>query len=82
VTEQLAARRDADAADRFVANQNPGTVLFDPATVLCDRERCRVAQGGTEFYSDQNHLSRAGALLLEPALLESLKASLASAGTH
>ncbi len=82
VTAQLAARRDADAADHIVARDNPGTVLFDPAAVLCDRERCRVAQGGTEFYSDQNHLSRAGALLLEPALFESLKASLASAGTH
>ena len=65
--------RDANAADRLVAEDNPGTVVFDPAAVLCDAERCGVVRNGTELYSDQIHLSRSGALLLEPALRESLK---------
>ena len=66
-------RRDATAADLLVAEDNPGTVVFDPAAVLCDAERCSVVRNGTELYSDQIHLSRSGALLLEPALRESLK---------
>ncbi len=72
-------RHDANTTDRLVAEDNPGTVLFDPATVLCDEARCRVVLEGTEFYSDQNHLSRSGALLLEPGLREALTRAVAAA---
>ena len=73
LTDRLNVRRDADAADRFAADENPGTLVFDPAAVLCNDDRCLVAQGGTELYSDQNHLSRSGALRLESALRASLE---------
>ena len=46
--------------------------IFDPYEVLCDRSVCRTAVGGTEYYTDANHLSRAGALLLAPPLVEIL----------
>jgi peptidoglycan/LPS O-acetylase OafA/YrhL len=72
-------RRDAIATDQLIEQDHPGVVVFDPADVLCDEERCSVARAGTELYSDQNHLSRPGALLLEPALRESLKRAAAQA---
>ena len=46
--------------------------VFDPYEVLCDRSVCRTAVGGTEYYTDANHLSRAGALLLAPPMAEIL----------
>ena len=46
--------------------------IFDPYEVLCDRSVCRTAVGGTEYYTDANHLSRAGALLLTPPLVKIL----------
>ena len=46
--------------------------IFDPYEVLCDRSVCRTAVGGTEYYTDANHLSRAGALLLAPPMAEIL----------
>lgn len=70
--DQRVMRREADAADRLVAADNPGTVVFDPTPVFCDAERCRVAYQGIELYSDGSHLSRSGALQLEVGLRESL----------
>jgi peptidoglycan/LPS O-acetylase OafA/YrhL len=72
-------RRDAITTDRLIEQDHPGVVVFDPATVLCDAERCSVARDGAQLYSDQNHLSRPGALLLEPALRESLTRAAAQA---
>ncbi len=46
--------------------------IFDPYEVLCDRSVCWTAVGGTEYYTDSNHLSRAGSLLLAPSLAEIL----------
>jgi hypothetical protein len=46
--------------------------ILDPYEVLCDRSVCWTAVGGTEYYTDTNHLSRAGSLLLAPALAEIL----------
>jgi hypothetical protein len=75
---QAAERSQATSTDRVVAADNPGTVVFDPAHTLCDEDgRCVVARGGRIYYSDRSHLSRSGALLLEPAL----RASLARAST-
>jgi hypothetical protein len=46
--------------------------IFDPYEVLCDLSVCWTAVGGTEYYTDANHLSRAGSLLLAPSLAEIL----------
>ena len=46
--------------------------ILDPYEVFCDRSICRTAVDGTEYYTDTNHLSRAGALLLAPSLVEIL----------
>jgi hypothetical protein len=72
-------RRDANEATHVIARDNPGTAVFDPGEVLCDAERCYIARGGTQFYADKIHLSRPGALLLVPALRESLEQAAAAA---
>ena len=46
--------------------------VFDPYEVLCDQSVCWTAVGGTEYYTDTNHLSRAGSLLLAPSMAEIL----------
>jgi hypothetical protein len=46
--------------------------VIDPYEVLCDQTDCWTAVGGTEYYTDNNHLSRAGSLLLAPSLAEIL----------
>jgi hypothetical protein len=77
--EREQARHDAIEADRFAAGQNPGTLLFDPADVLCDADRCATARGGLQLYSDTAHLSRSGALLLEQPLRALLQRAAAPA---
>lgn len=62
---------ESEIADRY------GSVyLFDPYEVLCDWESCWTAEGGVEYYTDTNHLSRAGSLLLAPSLEELLASAL------
>jgi hypothetical protein len=46
--------------------------VLDPYEVLCDQSVCWTAVGGTEYYTDTNHLSRAGSLLLAPPMAEIL----------
>ncbi len=46
--------------------------VIDPYEVFCDQTDCWTAVGGTEYYTDNNHLSRAGSLLLAPSLAEIL----------
>ena len=46
--------------------------ILDPYEVLCDQSVCWTAVGGTEYYIDNNHLSRVGALLLAPPMAEIL----------
>ena len=46
--------------------------VLDSYEVLCDQSVCWTAVGGTEYYTDNNHLSRAGALLLAPPMTEIL----------
>jgi peptidoglycan/LPS O-acetylase OafA/YrhL len=70
--QTLRHRANAPAIDRLAVEENPGTVVFDPADVLCNTGRCVVAQAGSLFYSDRNHLSRSGALRLTPALTAAL----------
>ena len=44
--------------------------FYDPYEVLCDGDSCWSAIGGVEYYTDSNHLSRAGSLLLAPSLAD------------
>ena len=40
--------------------------LLDPSTILCDDQRCRIAEDGLPLYSDANHLTIRGGKLLTP----------------
>jgi hypothetical protein len=45
----------------------------DPAAVFCDDARCRALDGATALYSDDDHLSRAGAARLVDPLAAALR---------
>ena len=55
-----------------VAAEYDEVFVLDPYEVLCDQSVCWTAVGGTEYYTDSNHLSRAGSLLLAPSMAEIL----------
>jgi hypothetical protein len=46
--------------------------VVDPEKVLCGRLGCRISDGDTMLYSDDDHLSGSGALLLQPAIRDAL----------
>jgi peptidoglycan/LPS O-acetylase OafA/YrhL len=66
---QAEARRILDA----LAAEHPGTVVLDPATILCPTERCDIVRGGTPLYNDDNHLGRVGSALLAEPILDFVK---------
>jgi peptidoglycan/LPS O-acetylase OafA/YrhL len=72
----ITRQRTARLMELMIASENPDIVTFDPATVLCDDRRCSVARNGLQFYSDQNHLSRSGALLLIDGFRDALSRAL------
>jgi peptidoglycan/LPS O-acetylase OafA/YrhL len=72
--------RHTKELERRIADENSGTIVFDPATVLCDDRRCAVARDGIQLYSDRNHLSRSGALLLQDGLREALARAVSVSG--
>lgn len=49
-----------------------GVILIDPAELFCDAETCRVSQGDTFFYFDENHLSLAGMDRVAAAILDAV----------
>ena len=49
-------------------SQRFGVPLLDTARAFCDRDACRVERNGVIFYSDSNHLNRAGAKYLGSVL--------------
>lgn len=49
---------------------------IDPYQIFCDSEFCQVRGAGEEWYRDNNHLTPAGAKLLEALLSEYISASL------
>ena len=54
-----------DALDRI--GEHPNLVRIKPESMLCDtyvKGRCVVQLNGVPLYSDDNHLSRAGARLI------------------
>jgi len=65
---------ETDLAARY-----EGVDVYDPYQVLCDQRFCHVAVGGTEYYTDSNHLSRAGSLQLAPSLETLLGSSISRA---
>jgi hypothetical protein len=67
--------RDAPALavlDR-VASET-GAILVDPRAALCDGQTCRIALDGRPLYRDQQHLTRAGAVLASAAFADALTA--------
>ncbi|MFM8648570.1 MAG: acyltransferase family protein [Actinomycetota bacterium] len=69
-TTVLANREPSVAADRSGAEAN---VVFDPADVLCDSEKCVTATKEGELYTDRNHLSVIGARQLDIALGDAVR---------
>ena len=53
-----------------VLQDYPRVKVFDAAAYLCDENWCRASLGGEVLYSDGNHLSVAGALLLSKAIID------------
>ena len=62
-----------------LAARYEGVDVYDPYQALCDQRFCRTAVGGTEYYTDSNHLSRAGSLQLAPSLETLLGSSIGRA---
>ncbi len=51
------------------ARDMTGVTLLDPATLLCDAQKCHAILQGVRIYGDDNtHISDAGALLFMPTL--------------
>jgi peptidoglycan/LPS O-acetylase OafA/YrhL len=68
-------RSTADALDKA---ESTGRMLrIDPASALCDPDRCRLTAGGNLLYSDSNHLSVDGSLFLYPLIERKLDGFLA-----
>lgn len=66
-------------------SETSGVLFFDPVPSLCASGRCRLFEGGTLLYRDDHHLSRSGALALEPLLADfviSMKAKLLAQGVE
>ena len=68
------------ALETEIAGSYGSASTFDPFLTFCDGERCMTASGGTEYYTDNNHLSRSGSLLLSQRLYATLQKAVASTG--
>jgi len=70
-TEAVVARENRswhrEMAER-ISGSDPGVDFFDPSDTLCDEAVCWSARDGVDYYTNFNHLSRSGALLLAPSL--------------
>ena len=69
--ERLAHKRKDLILDEALAGQ---AVELRPIDVLCPGQTCLTISGGELLYADHDHLSKAGALLLTPMLLDALRA--------
>lgn len=58
---ELEDRRAAARAAFGPALARPHVHFVDPADALCDARQCRISDGTTPLYTDDNHVSRAGA---------------------
>jgi peptidoglycan/LPS O-acetylase OafA/YrhL len=64
------------ASLRRITSAVPGAQLIDPIDVLCDATWCPASLGGRVLFFDSNHLSAAGAGLLQPQLSAAVMRSL------
>jgi len=55
-------------------------LLLDLSQQLCDEARCGVSRGDVSLYSDDNHISRQGAMWLAPEIKSALSGSPPVAG--
>lgn len=46
----------------------PGVTVWDPLDILCDAQTCSPIRAGRVLYSDHQHLSVIGALLLQEGI--------------
>jgi peptidoglycan/LPS O-acetylase OafA/YrhL len=56
--------------DKRVVDDFAGVASFDPVEVLCDASRCALERNGALLYSDDDHLTSAATMLMEPNLRE------------
>lgn len=56
--------------DKRVIDEFGGVAAFDPVEVLCDAERCALERNGVLLYSDDDHLTSAASILMEPNVRE------------
>ena len=52
-----------------------GFTLLDAMQALCDSQTCHGVEDDVSLYSDDNHLSRAGALKVAPIILKSFRST-------
>ncbi|MNZ34714.1 O-acetyltransferase OatA [compost metagenome] len=50
----------------------PNVTYLDPADVLCENGQCKSVVGGSVLYSDENHLSKAGSMVVVKGLYEAI----------
>ncbi|QDP20437.1 acyltransferase family protein [Sphingomonas xanthus] len=67
VREHIERQREANAI--LLEGADFGADYYDPASVMCNNFRCPVAAGSSSFYSDDDHLSPAGAAKLAYGLV-------------
>lgn len=58
------ARQTPLAALRAMADKDEGILQIDPADIFCDDQRCFTHRDTDVFYTDRDHLSRAGTELV------------------
>jgi peptidoglycan/LPS O-acetylase OafA/YrhL len=65
-------------SERFITRTSalslaPNVYFVYPQQKLCDQNACKVIENGVSYYTDVNHLSKAGAMLVMPEIASILK---------
>ena len=68
---RAASKRFIDRTTSLVLGSNVYFVY--PHQKLCDESSCKVIENGVSYYTDINHLSKAGAMLIMPDIAAILK---------
>lgn len=63
-----------------IAMNEANIILVDPFENLCDQDRCFTVKADRALYMDVEHLSTAGASLLQPAISKAIKRALVEGG--
>lgn len=67
----IKARQQNEFMTHFVS-QHPALQSIDPVSLLCDTAACKITENGNILYTDNNHISPAGAALLFPLVQAAL----------